>query len=62
MCRMDDGGVVNLFFHPPKENIIYDPSLYVDHNPVVNLVNLIALCVNPVEILFNPYFSNGKLD
>lgn len=62
MWRMDDGGVVDLFFHSPKENIRFYPSLYVNHNPVAILVNLVALQDNLIEDLFNPYISYRRLD
>jgi len=32
--RMDDGGVVDLFIHSSKENIVSYPYLYVDHTHV----------------------------
>lgn len=48
--RMDDDGVVDLFFHSPKENIKHEPSLYLYHNPKAILVNPIVVQANPVAL------------
>ena len=50
---MDDGGVVDLFLHSPKENIGFDPSLYANHTPVANMVLPIAIMVLPVAFQDN---------
>jgi len=41
--RMEDGGVVDSYFHSSKENIRSDPSLYVDHNLLEILVTHVAI-------------------
>lgn len=56
--RIDDGGVVDLFLHYPKENIRSDPYLYVDHNLVAILVTLVAILEHSCSrIIFSIYLK-----
>lgn len=49
--KTDDIGAVDLFFYSPKEKIRSNPSLYVDHNPVANMENPVAVLEQSCNIL-----------
>jgi len=50
MWIMDDGGVVDLYFHSPKEKMRLDPFLCVYHNIVALEFEHVAIQFNPIEL------------